>query len=181
MLIPQDVITQTERVSDQFARLMSRSLGERIIEELDSADVTPSQLEALHHIARHDDVTVGDIASGLEISYPSATNMVHRLEKKGLVEKLANPKDRRAVRLRLSEDGAKVVGWLDRERSARFALVLEGMDEWRREEFLRCMADFILAALNTDVARPDELCLRCGYFGIEPCPIRVREGRHVCR
>jgi DNA-binding MarR family transcriptional regulator len=48
-------------------------------------------------------IRLTDLARELEVSKPSATNMVKRLEKKGLVERLACPEDARAKRVVLTE------------------------------------------------------------------------------
>ncbi|WP_394150798.1 MarR family winged helix-turn-helix transcriptional regulator [Vibrio maritimus] len=48
-------------------------------------------------------IRLTDLAKELEVSKPSATNMVKRLEKKGLVERLPCPDDARAKRVILTE------------------------------------------------------------------------------
>ncbi|USD59916.1 MarR family transcriptional regulator [Vibrio sp. SCSIO 43140] len=48
-------------------------------------------------------IRLTDLAKELEVSKPSATNMVKRLEKKGLVERLPCPEDARAKRVILTE------------------------------------------------------------------------------
>ncbi|GAL32829.1 transcriptional regulator MarR family [Vibrio maritimus] len=53
--------------------------------------------------ASEEPIRLTDLARELEVSKPSATNMVKRLEKKGLVERLACPEDARAKRVVLTE------------------------------------------------------------------------------
>jgi MarR family transcriptional regulator, transcriptional regulator for hemolysin len=50
-----------------------------------------------------------DIAKRLRIEGPTMTRMLDTLEKDGLVERLADPADRRTKQLRLTEDGEKVL------------------------------------------------------------------------
>ncbi len=53
--------------------------------------------------ASEEPIRLTDLARELEVSKPSATNMIKRLEKKGLVERLACPEDARAKRVVLTE------------------------------------------------------------------------------
>ena len=50
-----------------------------------------------------------DLLDSLMVSSPGLTNQIDRLEKAGLVERLANPQDRRGVLLQLTSKGLDVV------------------------------------------------------------------------
>ena len=50
-----------------------------------------------------------DLLESLMVSSPGLTNQIDRLEKAGLVERLANPQDRRGVLLRLTSKGLEMV------------------------------------------------------------------------
>jgi len=50
---------------------------------------------------------ISDIAAVDRISQPTATNLVQKLEERGWVERTADPADARAVRIRMTELGAK--------------------------------------------------------------------------
>ncbi|MEP0765446.1 MAG: winged helix-turn-helix transcriptional regulator [Fimbriimonadia bacterium] len=181
MGISDDTVVLAERLSDQFARIMFRCMSERLVEELTAAEVTYPQLQVLHYVSRHSHVSVGDVAAGLDISYPSATNMIQRLGKKGLICKTEDPRDRRAVNITLSEKGARVVNWLDRERSTRFALILDKMEPAERQAFYCALGRFVCSAIDADIASPDELCLRCGQDRVDGCVVREREGNDFCK
>jgi DNA-binding MarR family transcriptional regulator len=176
-----EALDQAQSVADQFSRIMFRSMSERLVEELTTAEVTYPQLQALHFIAHHSEVTVGDISDGLEISYPSATNMIQRLVKKGLVEKCEDPRDRRAVQVGLSEHGTSIVGRLESERSSRFRTIIGEMEPEQRSKFAESLCDFIQCALRAGVARADELCLHCGSEKKDMCLIRARQGDDFCK
>ena len=111
----------------------------------------------------HPYVTVGDIAHDMQISYPSATNMVNRLARKGLVKKEDDLKDRRSVRVFLTEKGEAIVTAVDEERASRFSKVLEMMDAEKKDQLLNGLHSFVQTALDASVSTPDEICLRCGF------------------
>jgi predicted DNA binding protein len=77
--LTEELLSHAELVAGVFLQAMYTSIGEKLLEELAESDLTYSQMQALRYLNTHKRVTVGDLAEGLNISYPSATNMVHRL------------------------------------------------------------------------------------------------------
>src|SRR3954463_13173220 len=59
-------------------------------------DLGPSQLSALASVERHGPLTPSELARIERIQRPSATRIVARLEEAGLVERVADPTDRRS-------------------------------------------------------------------------------------
>jgi DNA-binding MarR family transcriptional regulator len=67
--------------------------------------VTPRMLSYLRHLAAAGPLTVGEQASHLGISHATATEVVDRLEAKGLVERMKDDGDQRRVFVSLTERG----------------------------------------------------------------------------
>ncbi|MGA3184590.1 MAG: MarR family winged helix-turn-helix transcriptional regulator [Candidatus Dormibacteria bacterium] len=67
--------------------------------------VTPRMLSYLRHLAAAGPLTVGEQASHLGISYATATEVVNRLEAKGLVERMKDDGDQRRVFVWLTDRG----------------------------------------------------------------------------
>jgi DNA-binding MarR family transcriptional regulator len=67
--------------------------------------VTPRMLSYLRHLAAAGPLTVGEQASHLGISHATATEVVNRLEAKGLVERMKDGGDQRRVFVWLTERG----------------------------------------------------------------------------
>jgi DNA-binding MarR family transcriptional regulator len=67
--------------------------------------VTPRMLSCLRHLAAAGPLTVGEQASHLGISHATATEVVNRLEAKGLVERMKDGGDQRRVFVWLTERG----------------------------------------------------------------------------
>jgi DNA-binding MarR family transcriptional regulator len=65
----------------------------------------PMQFHALMIIRQHEGLTMKEFADFLKITSPSATTYVNRLVKLKLVERKADPKNRKLVRLGLSAQG----------------------------------------------------------------------------
>ena len=67
--------------------------------------VTPRMLGCLRHLATAGPLTVGEQARRFGISHATATEVVNRLETKGLVERSKDGGDQRRVFVRLTERG----------------------------------------------------------------------------
>lgn len=73
-----------------------------------SAGLAPTQHQLLLAIRGHDDPrgpTIGEIADYLFLRHHSAVELVGRSQEAGLVERMPDPDDARAVRLRLTARG----------------------------------------------------------------------------
>ena len=88
-------------VSD-VARLMRRAF-ER---SLEGSALTLAQARALVHIARNQDIRQVELAELLEVQPMTLARLIDRLAAAGLVERRADPDDRRAYRIHLTPAAA---------------------------------------------------------------------------
>ena len=116
-----------------------RGLRRRWMHQLAPFDLTPHQFRALNAVARETTcpgngepgLRLKELAERLHIVPRSATEVVDQLAAKGLVERMADPSDRRATLLKLTEAGNKLREQVheDRKREAdEFFSVLEPKD-----------------------------------------------------
>lgn len=75
-------------------------------------DVTPRMLGMLRHLAEHGPLTVGEQALHLGISRANASELIDRLESKGLVERMRDERDQRRVFVWLTREGKQSVARL---------------------------------------------------------------------
>jgi DNA-binding MarR family transcriptional regulator len=114
-----------ERYLSTFAELhrrFSRALPEDLREELEG--VTAYQCEALVFIATAagGHVTMNDVARNQGVAMSSCTALIDRLQRQGMVERTADPADRRVVRVVPTEQGLRLV---DRFRAHKRRVVQE--------------------------------------------------------
>lgn len=139
-----------------------RRLRRRWSAQLEPLGMTPHQVRALRGVAEgagggigsgagaraasrpvaDDDagVRLRDLAERLRIAPRSATDVVDQLESRGLVERAADPADRRAVRIRLTDAGRGLLRRVHEARrteAADFFAVLAPAD---RAELARLLA-----------------------------------------
>jgi len=77
------------------------------VAELDALPL--AQLRLLWTVYHSADATMKDFSERLGVSQSTVTQLADRLVKRGLVDRLADPADRRVVRLRLSETGRRIL------------------------------------------------------------------------
>jgi DNA-binding MarR family transcriptional regulator len=92
-------------------------------------DLGPSQLSALASVERHGPLTPSELARIERVQRPSATRIVARLEEAGLVERVADPTDRRSFTLGINADGGALMNKLRTRKNAYLARRLRGVDE----------------------------------------------------
>jgi DNA-binding MarR family transcriptional regulator len=92
-------------------------------------DLGPSQLSALASVERRGPLTPSELARIERIQRPSATRIVARLEEAGLVERVADPTDRRSFTVGLNGDGRALMNKLRTRKNAYLARRLRGLDE----------------------------------------------------
>ncbi|MGE9808390.1 MULTISPECIES: MarR family winged helix-turn-helix transcriptional regulator [unclassified Janibacter] len=86
----------------------ARALRRRSMALLEPWDLAPHQARALRVAARHAPARLGTIAQHLHIAPRSATDVVDSLERRGLVRRIPDPADRRAVIVELTPAGQRL-------------------------------------------------------------------------
>lgn len=72
--------------------------------------ITLGQSFVLFHLLEADGSSVKDIAAAVQLDPPAITGLVDRLSKEGLVERRADPNDRRTTNIYLTERGQETAG-----------------------------------------------------------------------
>jgi len=113
--------------------------------EASPVEVTLNQYRALVVLTARSPIRMADLARELALSASSATRLVERLERKGLVTRVMSETSRRSVDLRLEPAGEQLVAWVMAERRRQFAALLAEVPDRRRDAMRRAFED--LAAL----------------------------------
>ena len=89
-------------------------LGRRVAAVLKPDDISGNQYNVLRILrGSPDGLTCGEIASRMISRDPDITRLLDRLEKRNLISRCRETKDRRMVMTRISPDGLKLLGRLD--------------------------------------------------------------------
>lgn len=121
-------------------------------------DVTLPQYRALVILAYNGPQRTIDLAEQLDVISSTATRMIDRLVRRGLVQREVHPQDRRATRVEITDRGRAVVGAVTERRRAEFAKILRKMDAETRQ----CLIDG-LDALNRAAGEAPEQTWSFGW------------------
>jgi len=146
MAEPDNLGTMVADVS----HLMRRAFDERAR----SSGLSRPQWRVLTMLRRHEGINQGGLAELVEVEPITLCRMVDRLQEAGLVERRANPADRRAWLLHLTD---KARALLEEMRPMAFSLfddAMAGLDSAERSDLFR-----MLERIRTNLSRraPQEL------------------------
>jgi DNA-binding MarR family transcriptional regulator len=129
-----------------------------------AAGINPTQLAILDGLeGRSTGLVVKDLARQLGVSQPTATDSILALERKGLLEKRAEPSDGRSLRVVITEAGRRTVEAAARQSGA----VEQAVGAFEGEEQARMLGLvlFLIRQLQENGAIPiQRMCVSCRHF-----------------
>ncbi len=129
---------------DRIAASMDRmaKLGRaRIRDNLVGFDMTMPQIRTLYFLSRGPQ-RMKEISDHLMRGMPSATSMIDRLVKKGYVERVPDPSDRRVVFCRITESGREALDRFSRMGAAPVEAVSELLTDEELEKIAPALEIF---------------------------------------
>ena len=139
-----------ERVTDVAAAV--ESTVEALVGVLDTARlaqspaVPPAQLRVLTIIEGNRHTNMSRLAEALEVVPSSASRLCDRLEATGLLRRVADPRDRREVRLVLTSSARRLLDDLRERRRDALTTVLDRMTPAARQGLVDALDAFATAA-----------------------------------
>ena len=113
-------------------------------------DVSPAQMTLIEQIAQHPGCGVQDTADRLDLSAPTVSVSVAKLEDAGLVERKPNPDDRRSVKFFLTEKGDSLYTQFQNMRTRKISRLLSGLEPQEQKELLRLLSKALHLAEKKD-------------------------------
>ncbi len=114
-------------------------------------DLTSPQFAALTILEENPGIDQATLAGMIALDRPTIGGVVERLAGKGLVERKTSEKDRRAKRLKLTQEGKEMVKRMRPLVIASQAKILDGLSDDEKEQFT-VLADKI-TRLHNDQSR----------------------------
>ena len=102
-------------------------------------DLTYSQFMTIKYLALDHTVGVTDLARHAQLNPGAMTRLLDRLEARGLIERVADPRDRRAWNIELTDAGLLI--WRDIQHCGQRVRdrAMQGMDDGQREQLFRLL------------------------------------------
>jgi DNA-binding MarR family transcriptional regulator len=102
--------------------------------------LSPSLTAALASVDRHGPLTPSELAKRERVQRPTATRLVARLEELGLLQRAADPLDRRSSLLSVTQEGSALLKQMRERKTAYLAHRIEGLDHEERAALDRAAA-----------------------------------------
>lgn len=104
-MLHSDLVEEIELALRQIAKQVRRK-GREILTDF---AITPPQFDALIYLNEFGDLTIGELSSKLYLAYSTTTDLVDRMERNDLVERVRDSNDRRVVRLHMKAKGRDMI------------------------------------------------------------------------
>lgn len=106
---------------------------------LDDFDITTPQFNALLLLAEHGDMTIGDLGNKMYLASSTATDLIDRMERNGLVERIRDTNDRRVVRLHMLDKGDQMIQEVLENRKRYLDNILSQVAEQDKEVLVKSL------------------------------------------
>ena len=114
--------------------------------------ISAAQVGLLFLLKSRSDAAIGEIAGALGVAPAAVTNLSKRMQAAGLVERVADPKDARLTRLRLSSAGAAAA-----EQAGGFLAELNGqLTQGFSPEEVQTVAHWLAQAAALEAGSPQD-------------------------
>ncbi|WP_054948937.1 MarR family winged helix-turn-helix transcriptional regulator [Numidum massiliense] len=116
-------VAQVERV----LRTVSTMVKQRGRDILNGFPLTPPQFSALLILGDEGPMTTGELSKKMYLACSTTTDLLDRMERNGLVERVRSSKDRRVVKVHILEKGKAIILDVLAARRAYLQTILEKM------------------------------------------------------
>ncbi|MFD1706305.1 MarR family winged helix-turn-helix transcriptional regulator [Siminovitchia sediminis] len=110
-------------------RYISAIVKQKGREILTDYEITPPQFIGLQWLFEEGDMTIGELSNKMFLACSTTTDLIDRMEKKELVERVKDPKDRRVVRIHLLSKGETIINEVIQKRQEYLQDVLQDFSE----------------------------------------------------
>jgi len=128
-----------ESLADAFGAV-ARQLREKSAETLAPWDITPAHMRALRTLSRHGTMRLSELSDHLQIAPRTATEVVDALQARDLVRRRADPADRRATLVEVTEHGAAILAEIRATRGIEAGRVFGRLGPADRADLARILS-----------------------------------------
>lgn len=124
---------------EEALRTVAAMLKKRGRDILSHFDITPPQHDALLVLKEFGELTMGELCQKMFLACSTATDLIDRMERNQLIERVRDTNDRRVIRLRVLSKGHSVIDEVLEARRTYLAGMLTGLDEQEKENLVHVL------------------------------------------
>ena len=136
-LVSEDQLVADVEKSLRYIATLVKQKG-RVI--LSNYTITPPQFVALQWLMEGGDMTIGELSTKMYLACSTTTDLVDRMEKNELVQRVKDPNDRRVVRIHLLEEGARIIEEVVQKRQDYLRNILKNYSQEEIFMLEKCLA-----------------------------------------
>jgi len=137
---------------DRLIRLVSLIVRKRGRDILGNFDITPPQFNALLALADFGSLTMGELCEKLYLACSTATDLIDRMERNGLIERQRDQNDRRVIRLKITERGQGIIEKVIEARYVYLTNVLASVTAEEKRSIV-CALNQLHSLMTQDMAK----------------------------
>ena len=136
----ETVDSRAERIHFLLPQIMENLFfGGR--QKLEHPDITITQIRTLHVLTENDNCTMSELSDRAFVTLGTMTTTVNNLVKNKLVKRIRSTKDRRLVRVQLTDYGKEIIQEHQQRCKEQLAGVIQGLEEEEQERLLTAFSD----------------------------------------
>lgn len=125
-------------IIDSFSKIF-REIKHSIFYKSKNSEVTLLQYQALWCIKKSKKAHMGDIAKNFSITMPTATSLIDKLIQSKLAKRENDNKDRRIVRISLTNEGEKILKEMTKQRKNKINKLLSYLSVSDKKELSKIL------------------------------------------
>lgn len=123
--ITKKTIENSEKKLRRIAGIIKRN-GRKILKNY---PITSPQFIALQWVIEGENLTIGELSNKIGLAFSTTTDLVDRMEKNQLVQRVRDVNDRRVVRIHALEKGKSIIEEVVAQRQQYLGEVLESLSQ----------------------------------------------------
>lgn len=137
--LPTKIIDSQVETIETLLRNVGTILRKRGRDISADFDITPPQLDALLVLQEHGELTMGELCQKMFLACSTATDLIDRMERNQLIERVRDTNDRRVIRLKVLEKGTQIYEEVLTARRRYLGGVLKELDQNEKEQLIRSL------------------------------------------
>ena len=131
--------SESVAILEKELRYISHLIKQKGREILSNYTITPPQFIALQWLHESGDMTIGDLSTKMYLAFSTTTDLVDRMEKNELVQRVRDENDRRVVRIHLLPEGMRIIQEVIIKRQDYLRDITEKFNEEEFEQLSRTL------------------------------------------
>lgn len=124
---------------EDLLRSVGQILKKRGRDILGNFDITNPQFDALLVLREYGELTMGELCGKMFLACSTATDLIDRMERNGLIERIRDTADRRVIRLKVLPKGNAVIDEVLEARRSYLATILAELDVTEKERLIQSL------------------------------------------